>query len=348
MTARAVPSPVPLTVVICTYSARRLDALMAAVESARGQASRPADEVLVIVDHNDDLHEQLRGALPEDVRVLPNDEARGLSGARNTGWRAATAGVVVFLDDDAVLWPGALTALRDRMADDGIVVVGGAVHPSWEGGYPPSWFPGEYGWVVGCDYRGLPGDGADIRNPIGACMAVRRDALAAVGGFSASLGRVGTLPVGCEETLMGIRVRRARPDARIVRDEGFAVDHTVPADRQRISYCVRRCFHEGRSKALLSHAAGRTDGLSSERRYVLRVLTSAVLRDAARAFRGRPSALAQASFVVVGLAVTTVGLLSVRRPREAAAESEPVEFGPGAGQDRRAATRPTVRAASRP
>jgi O-antigen biosynthesis protein len=343
VTVVPVSGPVSVAVVICTYTSRRLDLLLAAVESVREQASGPDADVLVVVDHNDDLCLRLRNALPEDVRVLSTGEERGLSGARNSGWRATTADVVVFLDDDAALRPGALAALRDRMADGEVVAVGGAVHPSWEGGHPPFWFPEEYGWVVGCDYRGLPPDGADIRNPIGACMAVRRNALTAVGGFSVSLGRVGTLPVGCEETLMGIGIRHLRPDARIVRDERFAVDHVVPADRQRVSYFVRRCFHEGRSKALLAQAVGRADALSSERTYVLRVLMSALVRDAARAVRGRPSALAQAAVVVVGLAVTTVGLLSVGRPREPAADRVSTGFSPGAGQDRRVRMGQTAR-----
>jgi hypothetical protein len=276
-------------VVICTYTPRRLEQLLAAVEAARRQADGPTDELLVVVDHHEELLERLRGDLPSDVAVLPNTAARGLSGARNTGWSSSEGQVVVFLDDDAVLRPGALAALRDRVADEKVAVVGGAVHPAWEGGRAPSWFPQEYGWVVGCDYRGLPGDGEGIRNPIGACMAVRRDVLTAVGGFSARLGRVGTLPVGCEETLMGIRVRRAFPRARSIRETRFAVDHAVPADRQTISYFLRRCFYEGRSKALLARAVGAGDGLSNERAYVLKVLSSALARYVAEALRGRLS-----------------------------------------------------------
>src|SRR4051794_20728719 len=47
LTAFPAPAPASLAVVICTYTSRRLGQLVAAVESARGQASGPADEVLV-------------------------------------------------------------------------------------------------------------------------------------------------------------------------------------------------------------------------------------------------------------------------------------------------------------
>ena len=41
---------------------------------------------------------------------------------------------------------------------------------------------------------------------IGAAMAVRRAELQKIGGFSDRLGRVGTVPAGCEETELSIRI----------------------------------------------------------------------------------------------------------------------------------------------
>ncbi|WP_448614642.1 glycosyltransferase family 2 protein [Modestobacter sp. URMC 112] len=298
-----------LAVVICTYTDRRLDQVCAAVHSALAQAQPPADEMVVTVDYNDELLDTLRARLPTAVRVLANREARGLSGARNTGWQSCSADAVVFLDDDAVLRPGSLAALRARLGAEDVAVVGGAVHPAWEGGEAPWWFPEEFTWVVGCDYRGMPVDGSDIRNPIGACMAARRVVLQRVGGFSTGLGRVGALPAGCEETLLGIQVHELAPRCRVVRDVAFAVDHTVPRDRQRAAYFMRRCLYEGRSKAALSRMVGHGEGLSSERSYVLRVLTSAVLRHARSAACGDRAAAGRAGCVLLGLTLTVAGLV---------------------------------------
>jgi hypothetical protein len=176
----------------------------------------------------------------------------------------------------------------------------------------PRWFPPEFGWVVGCDYTGLPAGGQRIRNPIGASMAVRREPLQAVGGFSELVGRVGALPVGCEETELGIRLAAADPAARVIRDVSSPVAHLVPRERQRIGYFLRRCYHEGRSKRQLSALVGRSAGLASERRYVTRVLPIGVLRHLTAAARGDLAGLGRALAVVVGLAVTAAGYLSAR------------------------------------
>ncbi|MDZ4268336.1 MAG: glycosyltransferase family 2 protein, partial [Mycobacterium sp.] len=140
-----------------------------------------------------------------------------------------------------------------------------------------------------------------IRNPIGAAMAVRRGELTAIGGFSDRLGRVGALPTGCEETMMGIELTRRNPQARIVRHTPFAVSHSVPDDRTTLSYFVRRCFNEGRSKAILTRLCGRQASLKSERAYTTRTLPLGIWHA-----RRRPSRVLA---LVVGLIVTTTGYL---------------------------------------
>ena len=44
-------------------------------------------------------------------KVVPNTQAKGLSGARNTGTEMASSDVVAYLDDDATAEPGWLQAL---------------------------------------------------------------------------------------------------------------------------------------------------------------------------------------------------------------------------------------------
>ncbi|MEG3631757.1 bifunctional glycosyltransferase/CDP-glycerol:glycerophosphate glycerophosphotransferase [Streptomyces poriticola] len=73
-----------------------------------------------------------------DSRVVPvhSPPAAGLSGARNTGMRAATGTYLLFLDGDDVLVPGALAALDARLAETGDVDVLYFAHeraPWWEG-----------------------------------------------------------------------------------------------------------------------------------------------------------------------------------------------------------------------
>lgn len=295
-----------IAVVICAHTEDRWPTLTAALSQV-GRQRRDGDQVVLVVDGNQALLERARRDLPEDVLVVPNVERRGLSGARNSGVQATRVELVAFLDDDAVPRPDWLDALRERFADPAVMMVGGAVEPRWERGAAPAWFPDEFGWVVGCDYRGMPGDGAAIRNPIGANMAVRRSSLAAAGGFSPELGRVGADTAGAEETEMGIRISSAQPGARIVRDTSAVVDHHVPATRSTVGYFTTRCWSEGRSKARLAASVGAGSALSVETGHAARLVSTSLLRYLGQAVTGDPAALLRGFWTLAGLAVTTAG-----------------------------------------
>jgi len=300
-----------LTVVICCFLDQRRQQTVDAARSALEQLL-PEDQLIVVVDHNASLQADLADTFGSAVTVVPNMFDQGLSGARNTGLHWADGEVLVFLDDDAVLVQNSLDRLREVFVKDHVVAVGGAVEADWQTGAPPHWFPREFGWVVGCDYRGLPADGEQIRNPIGAAMAVRRDALSAISGFSPELGRVGTLPVGCEETLMGVALRRQFPDLHIVRDTTFRVAHHIPQSRMTFAYFVRRCYHEGVSKAVLTRISGHQTALSSERAYTTRILPSGLWQS--RTTPRRAAALI-AGFLATstGFVVGTVRQIRARR-----------------------------------
>lgn len=301
-----------MSVVICAYTTRRWDDLHAAVNSITAQMFA-GDECLVVIDHNDDLlARSCREFSGDQVRVLPNTADRGLSGARNSGVAASRGQIVAFLDDDAAAGPGWLAALREALAEPTVAAAGSAIHPQWPAGARPAWFPPEFDWVVGCTYRGLPTEPADVRNVIGAGMAFRREVFDLVGGFSSEVGRVGTTPTGCEETELCIRLRQAKPELRIRYLPHVQVAHRVGSDRLTTRYFLRRCLGEGRSKARVARLVGQEAGLSSERSYVFRVLPRAVARDLGRAVRGQASGLRGAALIVLGLAGSAFGFLTGR------------------------------------
>lgn len=301
MTSQATSDP-RLSVIICCFAGERLPGLIESVDAAREQLAE-GDEVVIVVDHNPRLHTELLDRYTDDTRVVANAETQGLSGARNTGTALADGDVLVFIDDDARLRPGSLAAVRSAFADPDVLGVGGRVVGDWQAGRP-GWFPDEFGWVVGCDYRGLPADGSTIRNPIGAAMAVRRTELATAGGFSARLGRVGAVPAGCEETLMGIEIQRLHPAGRIVRCEGLTVDHLVTAQRSTLRYFLSRCRHEGRSKAVLTQMVGSDRGLAAERAYVIRTLSTGAVHHLRSAAGGDFAAISRILVMIIGLLVT--------------------------------------------
>jgi GT2 family glycosyltransferase len=303
-----------VSVVVCTYTEQRWDDLVAAVASVRAQRV-PGLEVVVAVDHEPALESRVRRELPGVVLAV-NRGTRGLSDTRNAGVAASRGRVVVFLDDDCVASPDWLGRLVAHFASAGVAGVGGAVVPRWDGGRP-AWFPTEFDWVVGCSYRGLPARTAAVRNPIGANMAFRRDALTAAGGFRDGLGRIGRVPLGCEETELCLRIQARLPGARVVYDPRAAVTHRVPAARAEWRYFAARCWGEGLSKAAVARLAGAGPGLASERRHALRTLPAGIVEAlGARAPR-------RAAAIAAGLAITTAGYVRGRVARDGPRASAP-------------------------
>ncbi len=302
-----------ISVIICAFSDERWEPLCAAVASIAAQ-TRPADQTVLVIDHNPGLLERSRARFP-GATVVENGGRQGLSGARNSGIDAASGDVLAFLDDDAAAAPGWLAALAQGFADPRVLGAGGAVDPVWAAGRP-AWFPAEFDWVVGCAHNGMPEHRRAVRNVIGANMAFRADTLRALAGFREGIGRVGSVPLGCEETDLCIRVHQRWPSAEVLYDPAARVTHLVPADRGSLSYFLSRCRAEGRSKALLARFVGASDGLSDERAYTSRTLPRGVARGLRDMLRGDLGGLRRAGAIVLGLATTTLGYVSGRLARE--------------------------------
>ena len=287
-----------VSVVVCAYTEQRWDDLLAAVDSIRRQ-THPAAEIIVVVDHNETLRRRAAEAMA-GVHVVANNGPRGLSGARNTGVALARGDVVAFLDDDACADAEWLAHFVRAYRDPAVLGVGGAAVPRWPG-TRPGWFPPEFDWVVGCTYTGLPTTVSPVRNPIGAGMSFRRSVFSRVGGFTHGIGRLGSRPLGCEETELGIRLRQAVPDAVVLYEPRAVVHHRVAENRVTWRYFWARCYAEGISKAVVARLVGQESALESERAYVRRVLPRAARREVA----GRR--LGGATAVFVGVMITTSG-----------------------------------------
>jgi GT2 family glycosyltransferase len=290
-----------VSVVICAYTLDRWDQLVLAMDSVSEQS--PPHETILVIDHNDELLDRARTRWPGSV-VLANAARRGLSGGRNTALQVASGEVVAFLDDDAIAGPGWLESLLSPFDDPSVVAVGGSATPIWPD-IAPAVLPDELLWIVGCSYRGLPEEPGPIRNVMGCSMAFRRAPLLGIGGFNVDTGRVGTLPIGCEETEACIRLRQVDPARVILHEPAANVRHHVSTDRVRLAYVARRSWCEGLSKAGIARTVGRQDALSSEAAYATRVLPAGVWRE----LRRGPSGLVGASAIVLSLALAGVGYL---------------------------------------
>jgi GT2 family glycosyltransferase len=335
-----------ISVVICVHTEDRWDELLAAVASVREQ-SRPAHEVLLVVDHHTALLDRLHrhfgtaGAPAPPIpstppRIMANSGPRGLSAGRNTGIAAARGEVIAFLDDDAVAERDWLRYFAEGYADPAVLAVGGRTEPAWAAGRRPAWFPAEFDWVVGCTYRGLPPGRVRVRNVLGGNASFRRSVFEAVGGFAHGIGRTaGGRPLGGEETDLCIRLARALPDAVLLIDDRAVIHHRVPAARQRFGYFGSRAYAEGLSKALVTRRVGTRAGLAAERRQLTRVLPAGVLRGVRDALLGRVGGAGRAGAIVAGTAAAAGGYLvgTVRVRLRGAPTASDGPGGPDGGPD---------------
>jgi glycosyltransferase involved in cell wall biosynthesis len=117
-----------ISVVVPTFNRREM--VTRTVRSLANQSFAPDQyEIIVVVDGStDDSSAALRSLNPPcRLRVL-EQENRGLAAARNTGWRAATADLLLFLDDDMDCDHRLLAAHVERRRDNSIGV--GAIYLS--------------------------------------------------------------------------------------------------------------------------------------------------------------------------------------------------------------------------
>ena len=139
-----------------------------------------------------------------------------------------------------------------------------------------------------------------------------------VGGFRDELGRVGSMPFGCEETELCIRANQAIPGGIFRYQPSARVRHRVGPERTRFAYFRRQCFNEGRGKALMARGIGADEGLAAERRHAMRVLPAAILAGVGSSLRERdPSGLLRAGAIVTGLLCAAAGYAAttLQRPR---------------------------------
>jgi O-antigen biosynthesis protein len=292
-------------VIITTYLKDRWEWLRECVASAQDQVT-PALEIIVVVDHNQDLLDDISREIPSVIAV-PNIGGRGVSSARNSGVKAARGDVMAFLDDDAMVTPEWLSTVLRHLADPNVAGVGCYGEGLWENPRP-AWFPGEFGWTVGVAHTGLPTAPSPVRNVWTCAMLVRRSAFELVDGFRENFGKVGdrSLP---EDTDLCLRITAMLPDAVWIGDPAPVLRHRVPAGRATFRYLMSRCFLEGWGKAAMAQMDGFSESTSSERAYARTTLPAGVRRGLRDALHGDLSGLGRSGAITAAFTVAVAGYL---------------------------------------
>lgn len=189
--------------------------------------ARAGDDVEIVVVDNastDDTPELLARVAP-DATVVRNTANLGFATACNQGAVAASAEVVVFLNNDTEVSPGWLEPVLEELEDPSVGVVGsrllfpgGRIQHAGLGVAP--------GGVLHHIHKGAPGDleqaarRRDLQIVTGACLAMRRPDVLELGGFSTEYRN------GYEDADLCLRVRsrglrvRLAGDSVVVHHEG--------------------------------------------------------------------------------------------------------------------------------
>jgi glycosyltransferase involved in cell wall biosynthesis len=253
-----------VSVIVSTYSVERFSDVIRCLNSIEEQTLKP-HEVLLVLDPVDSLVKFYRENV-KNARIVVSDSF-GLSVARNKGIMESSGEILAFIDDDAWAEKDWLEKIARNFRDERVFGVGGKIVPIFDS-RRPRWLGEELDWIVGCTYRGMKE--GEIRNPIGANMAFRRDAFKIAGYFRTEMGRYGKKLLGGEEAEFSLRLKKLKPDAKIVFDSSAVVYHRVPADRCKFKYALRRAYYEGISKSILE----RDFELRGEKEYLKFLLKS--------------------------------------------------------------------------
>lgn len=186
------PNTPKISVIICTYNREKF--LPGALNSLTKQTVKPNDFEIIIVNNNStDNTELISKRFIDDNPQLHIkyfvETQKGLSAARNRGINEASAGLIIFIDDDAEVTDNYLqTAINFFDKFSNVDSMGGKIIPIYENGKEPEWLS-EYLWglVTKCDW------GDKIRNypyskyPPGCSMAFRKNVFDEIGLFNTDL-----------------------------------------------------------------------------------------------------------------------------------------------------------------
>ncbi|MFB6077362.1 MAG: glucosyl-dolichyl phosphate glucuronosyltransferase [Halarchaeum sp.] len=292
-----------VSVVVCAYTLDLYEHVRDAADSVLSQ-THPDTELVLVSDGDDALAEAMDRDYGdrEDVRVVANDENRGLSYSRNHGVEAATGDVVAFLDDDAVAEPDWVETLVGGYERHNALAVGGRMAPEWVAG-KPDFLPAEFYFLIGVTHRGFPEGECEVRNTFGSNISFRREVLEELGGFDEGLGRKGDSQGQGEETDLAARMY-ARYSERVWYLPNAVVRHKIFDYRTDPRWLAERAFEQGRSKRTMRDGEGDGARESDFLRFLLLESTPARLRSLARA----PALPKLEQFVALYVLTALVGL----------------------------------------
>lgn len=170
------------SVIVCSYNGS--GSIAECLDSLVGQSvPRDSYEVIVVDDGSTDglvgLAKKYVNAYG-NMRLISHPSNRGLSAARNTGWRSAKGEIIFYIDDDAVADHNWIERLAAYYTSPDIAGVGGYPRPYFENSVYTLYDIAKCRMEYGINAEKLN----DTNSGAGGCnMSLRRAVLEEVGGF---------------------------------------------------------------------------------------------------------------------------------------------------------------------
>jgi glucosyl-dolichyl phosphate glucuronosyltransferase len=249
------------SILICTYN--RASLLREALAALQAMTS-PADcavEIIVVDNNSSDNTPAVIAAASGSARqpvVGLHESRQGKSFALNRGLSAARGDIVVLTDDDVIPDGEWLRLIVQAFRDREVTFVFGKVLPRWSAPPPPELLtpPAQDIWgpLALVDYGDAPvaydAHSTGQRLPIGANLAIARNALTTVGGWRTDLGKVDNTLTSGEDHEIFCRLRRFNLYAGYY-DPAIVVRHYVPVSRVTRSYFRQWFYWSGKTHALM-------------------------------------------------------------------------------------------------
>lgn len=255
-----------VSVILCTYNPV-MPVLEWAVESLRNQTLSAGEFEFILVDNNSEpsVQDQLRGLLPGLRPRIIREFRQGLVHARIAGIRAASAPLIVFVDDDNHLDPTYLDdAIAIARADPKIGCFGGETKGVLETSLP-EWKVRLLPYVGVRDYGEDPITSARDEwgewEPIGAGMVCRKDvaeefiSLVENRPEAQRLGRAGRAAMSGEDSLIAHAAYRLGYLCSY--QPRLKLSHWIKKRRTSLRSFARIVAGHGRSQAVLQTVKGR-------------------------------------------------------------------------------------------
>jgi len=268
-----------ISVVICTRNrAVFLDKCLSSLEK---QTLGAEDFEVLVVDNGstDDtlgIVENFSARLPLTAVIEP---VVGLSRARNTGWQAAKSDYIAFLDDDAMADPewlaSGLRSFEEVCPTPSALT--GPIRLVWEK-KEPEWLTTDIQGCLGLlDFGSIARKFGGEETLFGANCFFHRQVLDRFNGFNERLGRLNTVLLSGEETLLQRQIENV--GGHLWYDPHASVRHWVSASRITRKWFYQRYYWGGISDYFMDRILGSvmgSPGAQRERGRVQRVVKNVI------------------------------------------------------------------------